>query len=269
MLLALVAPIALVLLTGCRVDVAVDVSMVQNGSGMITVTVTADAQVVERAPGLASDLRLDDLSRAGWSTEGPVGTPDGGLSIELSHGFDTPEQATALIASLNGPDGPFEAVLFTREAHHASIDYHIAGRAKVNGLTGFVDADLVSAVGALPYTDDLATLDLTPDDVVGLSFTASLPGIVGETTAPGGKPPLAWTIPMDDTVVDLTTTSTTSLSTGRSWTLLATLSFVALGLWVLLSIAFVTIIARRQHHRRKRRRSLAALAELEVRDEPY
>jgi hypothetical protein len=241
--------------------------MAQNGSGVVAVSVTADAQLVQQAPGLAADLRLDDLTAAGWATDGVVGTPDGGLSIELTHPFDTPGQATALIASLNGPDGPFEAVSFTRDAHATEIEYRIDGRAKVNGLIGFADADLVAAVGATPYVDEIEAADLSPDDAVGMTFTAHLPGIVDETTSGDVDEPLAWTIPFDDRVVDLTTRSTASLERGRSWTLLATLSFVALGLWVLISIAFITYIARRQHYRRKRRRSLAALMDLEVRDD--
>ena len=102
---------------------------------------------------------------------------------------------------------------------------------------------------------------------MGLTFTVTLPGLVDQTTADADQAPLTWTIPFDDTVVDLTTATTTSLETGRSWTVLATLSFVALGLWVLMSIAFIVIIARRQHQRRRRRRSLAALVDLEIRDE--
>jgi hypothetical protein len=266
-LIALAASVIAVVVTGCRVDVTVDVAMVQNGSGAIDVTVTADEQLVQQAPGLAGDLRLDDLTEAGWTTDGPVGTPQGGLSVQLTHTFDTPEQATALIASLNGTDGPFEAVLFTRQAHSTSIDYGIAGRAKVNGLTGFADPDLLAAVGATPYAADLDAAGLSPDEALGLTFTVTLPGQIETTTATRDEQPLTWSIPFDDTAVVLTTTSSTSLESGRSWTLLATLSFVALGLWVLLSIAFIGFIARRQHQRRTRRRSLSALMDLEVHDD--
>lgn len=266
-LLALAAPVALCSLTACRVDMAVDVTMVQNGSGKVTVTVTADEQVVEQAPGLAGDLRLDDLTDAGWTTEGPVGTPSGGLSIELAHTFDTPEQATALIATLNGPSGPFKAVAFTRVGHTASIEYHITGQTRVNGLDGFVDPDLLAAVGATPYADAIEANGDTVDDDIGLTFNATLPGDIDTTTATSRNTPLKWTIPLDDTVVDLTTNSTASLERGRGWTVLATLSFVAFGMSMLLGIAFVAIIARRQHHRRRRRRSLAALVDLEVRDD--
>jgi hypothetical protein len=137
----------------------------------------------------------------------------------------------------------------------------------VNGLTGFADPELLTAVGATPYAGDLDAAGLTPDEALGLTFTVTLPGTIGETTAASDEQPLAWTVPFDDTAIDLDTTSSTSLESGRNWTLLATLSFVALGLWVLLSVAFIAFIARRQHQRRARRRSLAALVDLEARDE--
>ena len=57
-LFALVATILLVV-TGCRLDVDVHVAMERDGSGVVTVTAVADAELVARAPGLAADLRLD------------------------------------------------------------------------------------------------------------------------------------------------------------------------------------------------------------------
>jgi hypothetical protein len=265
--LALALPLVALVLAGCRVDVAVDLTMAQNGSGTLTLTVTADRQVVESTPGLAADLRLDDLTDAGWTTDGPVGTDDGGLSLELRHTFQTPEQATALLASLNGTDGPFKALLFTRSASSSKIEYRIAGTARVDGLTGFADQDLVRAVGGEPYADVLDARNLTPDEAIGLTFRATLPGRVDETTSTSKSNPLTWTIPLDETLVDFGTRTTASLESGRGWSVLATLAFVGLGLWVLISLVAIVLIARRQHQRRKRRRSLAKLMALEARDD--
>ena len=218
--IAIVVAVVAVLMTGCRVDVVVDVTMEQNGSGTVTVTLTADADVVRTAPGLAADLRLDDLRAAGWTTDGPVGTPSGGLSIALVHTFDTPGQATALLASLNGPDGPFEAIAFTREATDDEITYRMTGQAKANGLNGFADPDLIAAVGATPWVADAEAAGVDPDDAVSLTYTVTLPGVVDETTAASDTPPLSWTVPFDDTAVEVTTRSTESLATGRGWSLL-------------------------------------------------
>jgi hypothetical protein len=264
---ALVALLAAVLVAGCRVDVTVDVAMEQNGSGTVTVTVVADDQVVDEAPGLAADLRLDDLEAAGWTTEGPVGTDDGGLSLTLERHFDTPAQATAIIASLNGPNGPFEAVLFTREQSKTAIDYELAGTLQVDGLNGFADPGLVDAVGAMPYLDVIDARGLTIDEAVGLTFRVTLPGRVRETTSSATSYPLTWTVPFDETLIDVSATSRTSLESDRGWRVLATLAFVALGVWILFSVVGIVLIARSQHRRRKRRRSLAKLIELEARDD--
>jgi hypothetical protein len=90
---------------------------------------------------------------------------------------------------------------------------------------------------------------------------------VQETTSAATSNPLTWTVPFDETLVDVATTSRTSLESDRGWRVLATLSFVALGVWILFSVIGITLIARSQHRRRKRRRSLAKLMELEARDD--
>src|SRR3954469_5325407 len=86
----------------CHVDVAVDVAMIKDGSGTITVTVTADKDIVAKAPGLAGDLRLADVAAAGWAVEGPAPTPDGGLQVVMRQSFQTPAQANAILTGLNG-----------------------------------------------------------------------------------------------------------------------------------------------------------------------
>ena len=50
----------------------------------ITVTAVADADVVNRAPGLAEDLRFDDAESRGLDGHGARrDTDDGGLQVEL------------------------------------------------------------------------------------------------------------------------------------------------------------------------------------------
>ena len=74
----LVSLVGALLLAGCRVDVTVDLVIGADGTGDLTVTATADAEVVEQAAGLAEDLRLDDAIAAGWTVEGrPRRTTEG------------------------------------------------------------------------------------------------------------------------------------------------------------------------------------------------
>ena len=63
--------ICVMLLAACRVDATVDIVMGVDGSGHITVTAIADADVVSKAPGLAADLRFDDPTWVGWNRPKP------------------------------------------------------------------------------------------------------------------------------------------------------------------------------------------------------
>ncbi len=59
-LLPLMILLCVSLLAGCHLDVVVDVNMANNGSGVITVTAVADAELVNSQPGLIDDLDLQD-----------------------------------------------------------------------------------------------------------------------------------------------------------------------------------------------------------------
>lgn len=171
-------------LTACRVDVTVDVAMRENGSGQVSVVLVADAAVVSAAPGLADDLRTTDLAAAGWRLIGPSSTTAGGLTATLVHDFDTPEQATALLSTLNGPAGPLQAINLQRSATDDAITYTASGTGRLDGgLAAFADLDLVGAVGGTPYAEQIAAAGLAPTDAVGVVLQVRLPGAVAETTA--------------------------------------------------------------------------------------
>ncbi|MEX0846528.1 MAG: hypothetical protein WD023_02020 [Ilumatobacteraceae bacterium] len=266
--------VALAALTGCRVDIDVDVTMAQNGSGTVTVEAVADAAVVAAAPGLVDDLRLDDLRVAGWAIEGPATTPDGGVRIVVRHTFSTPEQATALLASLNGSEGPLQAVLLARDATASSITYTMTGTAALEaGLESFADPDLLAAVGAAPYADSIREAGISADDTVTISLSAQLPGEVESTTGTetvggtlGGTVPselgsvVSWSVPTDGTRVDLATITRASLERGGIWSPLATVALIALIVWVVLSVVLVAFVVRRRRRARRRSRRITPSA---------
>src|SRR5512142_2431548 len=97
---------ALAVLAGCRLDVGVDVAMQPDGSGVVTVTARADHDLVAAAPSALADLRLDDIRAAGWTVADPASGADGSVTLTLTKPFRSPAEATAVLAELNGPDGP-------------------------------------------------------------------------------------------------------------------------------------------------------------------
>lgn len=252
----LIITLSVVLLTACRVDTNIDVAMVENGSGVITITAVADAELVARAPGLADDLRLDDVVAAGWVVEGPAATADGGLSLVLKHAFDTPEEATALLASVNGPDGPLLDVTLARKVFEREVELSMTGFAGATaGLASFADPDLLASVGATPWAAELAESGVPPADALALTVSADLEGEMTSTAGtPGDDGRIRWTVPFDETLVDLSTTSSVSLAKGGAWAVIPYVALAAFVAWVLAAVFVVwrLIVVRRFDARARR-----------------
>ena len=230
-------------LAACRVDVAVDVVMNDDGSGSVTVTAVADAEVVQRSPNLATDLRFADLQAAGWVVDGPTQTPAGGIQVVLTHTYQSPDEATALIAQLGGGSGPFTGITFGREVDDSTTTYTLNGQLLVTGgLEAFSDPALTAAVGATPYATEIAGAGLAPADAIGITFSASLPGDVDNTTAAEGSDGLRWTVPFEGPAVDVSTL-TESKDSRNSWASpLATGAKIALFVWIAVAICFIVYV---------------------------
>lgn len=242
-------------LAACKVDTRVDLVVEPDGSGSVTVTATADAELVAKAPGLAEDLRFDDAVAAGWEVTGPTETADGGLEVVVAHLFDTVEQATALLQSLNGPDGPLHDLVVGRSVTDDEITTTLTGTVSVsNGLDAFADPDLLAAIGGSPYANDLAELNLRPADVVSFTFAADLPGDVATPTS-GTTPTLEWSVPLDGTTADLATTSVFAQGSDGSsfWGAVANVALIALVVWVLFAVGFIAFVAKARRDRARRR----------------
>jgi len=169
-------------LAGCKVDAQVDVTMHDDGAGEVKLTLTADAEVVSAEPDLARELRLDDVTAAGWTVGDPTPTPDGGLQLVLTHPFSSPAEANAVLRSLSGPNGPFRALAVSQVRSGARITSTLDGNIHVGpDLSVFADAQVASALGGAPLKALLAEKNLTPSQALGITLRASLPGDVHDT----------------------------------------------------------------------------------------
>jgi hypothetical protein len=253
-LLAL-AVIALAL-TACKIDATVDVTVKPDGTGVITLTAVADADVLAQAPGLAEDLRFDDAVAAGWVLTPPAATDDGGLRVVLTHDFATVEEASALLQSINGAGGPLHDVVLSRVVTDDDITTSMLGTLRVDGgVDAFADPDVLAAIGGSPYADNIAATGLRPTDVVTFTLTADLPG---EATTPatgsaGDEQSLTWSVPLDGTAADLTTSSVLAQGTPSSvWSTVATIALIAFVVWCVLAIAFIAFVASARKKRAQR-----------------
>lgn len=249
-------------LASCNVDITLDVAMKPDGSGTITLTLVADAEVVERAPNLTTDLRLDDARAAGWTVQGPTPGDTGGLQLVLTHPFATPAEATSILASMNGVSGPLKGITLERTKKDDTTTYSLGGLLQVDGgLDAFSDADLFAALGSTtPYSAQAAAAGVTPAQAVTFTFRAKLPGTVKTSTATAGSASapagLAWGVPLDGTApIDVTTTST-SKATRNVWASpLATGAKILLVVWIVAAGFFILYVAVA----RRRRRQIRAL----------
>ena len=133
----------LILLTGCRLDVDVATTVAEDGSGTVVVTVHADDELLAAAPGLVADLRLDDLTAAGWTVDGPVSAAGDGTRLVLTKPFASPEQANLVLAEVGAP----LQVALAQAREFALVRTTVTGAVTGVDLDAFADAELVQALG--------------------------------------------------------------------------------------------------------------------------
>lgn len=241
---------AVVVLSSCRVDQSISLNVKPNGTGNVTVVVTADKAIVEKAPSLAQDIRTDDLKKAGWEVTGPTKTKTGGLTITLKHPFDTPTQATAILKQVSETRGPLHELVLTRSGKDTNSTWALAGRLEVTGgLSSFIDDAGLELLDVTPYAAEVAESGLDLGDAVGITFTAALPGTVEATTGIQKDNAITWQIPMDGSRVDVATT-TTHVAVGTSIARVGrTLILALLVLWIAATVILLLLVANARNRR--------------------
>ncbi|HEU4842576.1 MAG TPA: hypothetical protein VFT09_14085 [Ilumatobacteraceae bacterium] len=251
----LLGVLGVVLLTSCRLDATVELVIGPDGTGTVTVTAVADAEVVQQAPGLAADLRFDDAVAAGWTVEGPTATEDGGLRAVLTHPVTSAAEATNVLNSL-GP--PFTNMVVAREVTtdgDTTTDTLAGDLVLTGGFDAFADADLLAAVGGTPYADQLAASGATPAGNMAVVLRAELPGEVTEasngTAVDGAR---QWEAPLDGSTASVQLQTVLAPSGGGFSSLLATFLLVLLVVWLVAATAFIVSVVRARTRRAQRRR---------------
>jgi hypothetical protein len=242
-------------LAGCRLDIAVDMVVEPDGTGTVSVVVTADPELVAAVPTIADELATDDIVAAGWAIDGPVATPAGGLSVTLSHAFLSAEEATNLLQSL-GP--PFNQMSVTRNASGDDTTTRLSGLLGLpDGFETFADDDLITAVGTVPFAEEIAAAEATPTTALGATIRVALPGELDESQSNGDQLDdgrLEWVVPFDGTVLDWRAVAVQSPGDDRWWARpLSVIALVALVAWVAFMTLFIGYVAWARWQRARRR----------------
>ena len=239
-----------VLLSSCRVDQSISLNVKPNGTGNVTVVVTADKDIVTKVPSLAQDIRTDDLKKAGWSVDGPTKTKTGGLTIQLVHPFNTPAEATAILSQVSESRGPLHELVLARSGKDTNSMWTLSGRLEVNGgLNSFIDDAGLELLDVSPYAAEVADAGIDLGDAVGITFAASLPGEIDSTTGIQKDNTITWQIPMDGSRVDVATTST-HVAVGTSIARVGrTLLLALLALWIVATLILLLLVANARNRR--------------------
>lgn len=270
----LLVAVGALVLTGCRLDVAVEVVMQPDGTGTVTVDAVADAELVAQVPDLLDDLRLDDAEANGWTIEGPTEQANGAVLIRLTHPFASADELASVLRSI-GP--PLVDMAAARTPSTTTADGTEDDGATTNAIDGtlqlrdgfasFADAELLAAVGGQPFQEQIAASGLTPDQAMSFVFRVDLPGelVRSETGTELADGVIEWRAVLDGSEVSLLT-QTVQRPAGESagWARpVATLALVLLVAWVLVATLFIVFVVLAR--RKKRMRREQALRDLERR----
>jgi hypothetical protein len=180
--------VVVALAAGCEVGTEVAVEVAEDGSGRVSVAVSLDPDATARVPGLAAELRVEDLETAGWDVTGPAVEDDGLTWIRASKAFTTPEQAATVLAEVAGTDGPFRDFAVTRDRAVARTTYAVSGTVDLaGGLESFADEQLAAVLGGTPLGESVADIEARAgaplEDVFTFALAVDLPGEVTSSNA--------------------------------------------------------------------------------------
>ena len=171
-----------VLTTACQADLTVDVTVEEDGSGVVNAEVVLNAEasdaLLDLEPG--QTLPLTDLAQAGWEIGPPARGEDGSTTVTARKAFGSFSQFGEVMGELTD-----ETVLrdfdVTRQQSFGVVEYAATGVIDPTvGLAAFSDPALDAALGGpLESIITEPPYNATADDV-NISVSIALPGELQE-----------------------------------------------------------------------------------------
>ncbi len=178
--------------SACKADVEVDVTVADDGSGVVEAVVELDAEAAAALRDLdenATGIPLEDLAESGWQTEPPTETATGGIEIRATKPFGDPPQLTEVLEELGGQDGMFKDFVLTRQQSFGQLAYSLTGRLDVSGgFNVFADQQLEQVLIAETQSlQSLAEIYGAKEEDVTVRFSATMPGQLQEDLSTGTR----------------------------------------------------------------------------------
>ena len=241
---------SLLLLSACRVDVKLDVAAEPDGSGRLTLTTDIDNEAASLVPGLAEDLRLDDLLQSGWQVEGPTQVNNGGLRVVLTFDFESPTEANRALQQINGPNGPLLTPALKRTVDGSNVATTFDATLQfVGGIEAFSDPELSSLIGDAPWNVTAQKLGVDPMQSVSFTLEAQLPGDIRKTTGTEAEGGVVWSAPLDGSAQTVVLGTYASSKNGGAWGVVATATGILLGAWLLIMGTLILLVMYARHRK--------------------
>lgn len=238
--LLLLLVLAAVLVSGCRMELDVNVDVREDGAGTVEVVVGLDADAITRIGGdLGAVLELDDLVDAGWTVDGPALEEDGYTRLSVSRDFGTPEEAADVFGQIAAEDGPFQDFRVTRERSFAETRYGFEGTVDFSGgLEALGDEGIAAELDGEPIGQSVeeieAQLGESLSRLLQVRVRARLPGSVSSNATTKADNGAVWQVGFGEGTVDMEATGTE-----RRW---ATLGLAGLGIVCLIALLVLLLV---------------------------
>jgi hypothetical protein len=171
-------------LGACKVDAQVDVTLREDGTGIVRATITLDKDAVTRVTGrgrtLAQAVRLDDLRQSGWDVSGWRDAGNGGSLVTFAHGYTGERELAQRLRDLSGRAGPLKGVHMTRTRTFLRSQDSVSLVADLRDVTSGIreDAELVASLKAAGLDVDALDAQLQSElrDALRLRVVLHAPG---------------------------------------------------------------------------------------------
>ncbi len=187
--IAFLLGLIVMLATGCRTDVAVDIEVAEDGSGVVALTLVLDRDAAAAVLDLSSSdgLALEDLFQAGWEIDPPQPDDNGLVRLSATKAFGTPQQFRDVMAELVGGEDLFGPFTLERTKSFARVDYRVSGSINPTSFETFSDDQLAASLGR-SVTDIAERYGATLGDVT-LTMNIRLPGDIDPEVSNGALTP--------------------------------------------------------------------------------
>jgi FMN phosphatase YigB (HAD superfamily) len=263
--LVIAAVLIVLFASACQVDTTVDVTIDEDGSGRVGVTIAADSAAVSLLTDDPTSLIFDDLTDAGWEVTGPL-VDDGGITLTASKAFLSPTELSRVLGEILGDGLLFTDVSLEQEHEFSAIGLRPA-------TTSY---DFIATVDPAPDLELLgddglaAVLDQQPlgrpllriETDAGVSSFSTALRLTLNVTMPSGAASgsgeviddtVTWTFAYGDPATQVDATASVDDILPRVWALIAIIASILFVLVVVSQIATFVVAKLRTPKGRRRR----------------